>query len=304
MSAVDSIMDVLTFGGHSQLEAVRRTYEDAYRRYDARHHFLCGKKAQIDTDLKKFGTMVMASFKMLAKAVRLVEDFDDEPRSAAHAIAPLPVSSSSDIGKVERLVDNYSTAFAAAGGAGAGSALAVGSWSLVALAGTASTGTAIGTLGGVAAYNATLAWFGGGALAAGGAGMAGGTLVLGGVVIAPIIAVAAWHSRSKAKKIAAETELVEQEERRLIGMTQEAQAAHGILLEQMAKVAPLAEHLAASYHECRRAFYPIPLFSRLKRKILKAFRPSAHSGEEVMSLLRLGQAMTAFASHFENAASA
>jgi hypothetical protein len=38
---------------------------------------------------------------------------------------------------------------------------------------TASTGTAIGTLSGAAATNATLAWLGGGALSAGGFGMAG-----------------------------------------------------------------------------------------------------------------------------------
>lgn len=51
----------------------------------------------------------------------------------------------------------------------------------------ASTGTAIATLHGVAATNATLAWFGGGALAAGGGGIALGTVVLGGIVVAPAL---------------------------------------------------------------------------------------------------------------------
>ena len=54
---------------------------------------------------------------------------------------------------------------------------------------TASTGTAIGTLGGAAATNATLAWLGGGSLAAGGYGMAGGMVVLGGLVALPVLAV-------------------------------------------------------------------------------------------------------------------
>lgn len=44
--------------------------------------------------------------------------------------------------------------------------------------GTASTGTAISTLSGAAATNATLAWLGGGALAAGGGGTAAGTALL------------------------------------------------------------------------------------------------------------------------------
>ena len=64
-----------------------------------------------------------------------------------------------------------------------------GAFGAAGLLATASTGTAISALSGAAAANATLAWFGGGALAAGGLGMAGGTLVLGGVVAAPVLAV-------------------------------------------------------------------------------------------------------------------
>lgn len=51
----------------------------------------------------------------------------------------------------------------------------------VASFGTASTGTAISTLSGAAATKATLAWLGGGALAAGGLGVAGGVVVLGAI---------------------------------------------------------------------------------------------------------------------------
>lgn len=68
---------------------------------------------------------------------------------------------------------------AAAGTAG-GFAAAGATTTIVAALGTASTGTAISTLSGVAAYNATLAALGGGAIAAGGGGMAAGAAVLGG----------------------------------------------------------------------------------------------------------------------------
>ena len=74
-----------------------------------------------------------------------------------------------------------------AGGAGAGALTALGAYGLVGALGTASTGAAIGGLSGAAASSATLAWFGGGALAAGGLGIAGGTAVLGGIVAAPAI---------------------------------------------------------------------------------------------------------------------
>ncbi|KAB2590158.1 helix-turn-helix transcriptional regulator [Streptomyces arboris] len=82
---------------------------------------------------------------------------------------------------------------AAAGGtagAAVGGAAAYGAFTAAAAFGTTSTGTAISTLSGVAASNATLALLGGGALTAGGAGMAGGTLLLAGLVAAPAAALA------------------------------------------------------------------------------------------------------------------
>ena len=72
-----------------------------------------------------------------------------------------------------------------AGGALAGTATT----SLVAAFGTCSTGTAISSLSGAAATNATLAWLGGGAASAGGGGVAAGTVVLGGIVVVAAIAV-------------------------------------------------------------------------------------------------------------------
>ncbi len=74
-------------------------------------------------------------------------------------------------------------------GLSGGAALAFGAYNGTMLLATASTGTAISSLGGVAATNATLAWLGGGSLAAGGYGMAGGAMVLGGIVAGPALAI-------------------------------------------------------------------------------------------------------------------
>lgn len=81
-----------------------------------------------------------------------------------------------------------------------GTLMAYGSYSAVALLGTASTGTAIGGLSGVAATNATLAWLGGGSLAAGGFGVAGGMMVLGGLVAGPALAIGGSIFASQAEK--------------------------------------------------------------------------------------------------------
>ncbi|WP_181450989.1 hypothetical protein [Helicobacter valdiviensis] len=72
---------------------------------------------------------------------------------------------------------------------GAGALAGIGAYGSVGMLASASTGTAIASLSGAAATNATLAWLGGGSLAAGGFGMAGGMAVLGGIVAAPVLAV-------------------------------------------------------------------------------------------------------------------
>lgn len=87
-----------------------------------------------------------------------------------------------------------------AGSLGAGAAAGFGAFGLTGALATASTGTAIGSLSGAAATNATLAWLGGGSLASGGLGMAGGTMVLGGVVAGPALAVAGFVLASAAEK--------------------------------------------------------------------------------------------------------
>lgn len=91
-----------------------------------------------------------------------------------------------------------------AGGAVAGTAggalVAFGAYGAAQALAFASTGTAISALSGAAATNATLAFFGGGSLAAGGLGMTGGSLVLGGLVAGPALLVMGLIAGKAAKK--------------------------------------------------------------------------------------------------------
>lgn len=81
-----------------------------------------------------------------------------------------------------------------------GALAGLGAYGSVPLIATASTGTAISTLSGAAATNATLAWLGGGSLAAGGFGMTGGMIALGGIVAGPALAVGGFMLASKAEE--------------------------------------------------------------------------------------------------------
>ena len=83
---------------------------------------------------------------------------------------------------------------------GTGALVGIASYGGATMLATASTGTAISSLAGVAASNATLAWFGGGALSAGGRGIAGGTAVLGGIIAASVLAVGFIVLAAKARE--------------------------------------------------------------------------------------------------------
>ena len=85
-----------------------------------------------------------------------------------------------------------------AGAAGAATGFAV--YGGVMAFAAASTGTAISSLAGAAATNATLAAIGGGSLATGGLGMAGGTAILSAAVAGPILAIAGWAYNSHGEE--------------------------------------------------------------------------------------------------------
>lgn len=91
----------------------------------------------------------------------------------------------------------------------AASAQGAALWGVTTFA-AASTGTAISGLTGAAATNATLAWLGGGSLAAGGGGMAAGAIVLNLIMIAPAafitgitVGIVGARQRTKAQEYAA-----------------------------------------------------------------------------------------------------
>ncbi len=85
-------------------------------------------------------------------------------------------------------------------GTAGGALTAFGAYSAAMSFASASTGTAIASLSGAAASNATLAFFGGGSIASGGLGMAGGTVVLGGLVAGPALLVMGTFAEKAASK--------------------------------------------------------------------------------------------------------
>ncbi len=163
--------------------SLERTREDAQ---DALEELGKIKLKAVDEGLKPFA----AAFEKI-KNVELDEDIELNPE----------LSITTELADIQKIVLEISDVLKGGIAAVSGGALAgFGAFGAAGMLATASTGTAISALSGVAATNATLAWFGGGALAAGGLGMAGGTLVLGGIVAAPVLAVGGLLLASKAEE--------------------------------------------------------------------------------------------------------
>lgn len=158
------------------------------------------KKTELNRYFKEFARTKIAIFQEeIPKVIKLVEKYGKDASSKLNNenISFTP----EEIKQLKlALANSLEISSGLASGAASGALTAMGAYGSVGLLATASTGTAISTLSGAAATNATLAWLGGGSVAAGGGGMALGTAVLGGMVAGPLIAVTGFVIDSKAEE--------------------------------------------------------------------------------------------------------
>ena len=122
--------------------------------------------------------------------IRRTEDSGLSPNSATF------IEMKNAISEVKKLVSSSGSI----DGIATGTLLAAGTYGIVGSLATASTGTAIGALSGIAARNATLSWLGGGSIAAGGAGIWGGIATMGGIFAAPVFLITGFKMSEKANK--------------------------------------------------------------------------------------------------------
>lgn len=137
-------------------------------------------------------------------------DLDDLP-----VLEQVPALKDVDV-RVQKVAINAVKGLASlAGGSAVGASAGALTFSAVSTFAAASTGTAIGSLSGAAATSATLAWLGGGSIAAGGGGVAAGTAVLTGLVAAPVLIAAGGFLYWQGKKSLNEQKRLSQELRRV-----------------------------------------------------------------------------------------
>jgi hypothetical protein len=187
-------------GAMSDFDDAKKIGKSAERNHREAEADLENKRKKTNADFEKLGQIKLSVFTTQIKY--LVQAIKNSGKNAQSKLSQFDQSFSvEDLKEMESMVINsLKIENGIASGTVTGVLAGLGAYSSVGTLAAASTGTAISTLSGVAATNATLAWLGGGSLAAGGFGMAGGALALGGIVLGPALAVGGFMMASKAEE--------------------------------------------------------------------------------------------------------
>lgn len=223
--------ELVTLGGASASRNALNALQDEEKRYLAYYKQAESHEAELREQLACIGSKLTAAQHTLEAAERALQQ--DFGRQAQNWHAPSP-DMFDDIRRFQRNIQTsvaerrFMNLVGLSAGATTGGVVSVGSWALVASLGSASTGAAISGLSGVAATNATLAWFGGGAIAAGGFGMSTGSVVLALLAITPVIAFATWLTHKQARQFDMKREKLTEDRQQL------EKSFHSVLIAKMA----------------------------------------------------------------------
>lgn len=282
------VNEIVTLGGAGRLEEAKHAYQEKYDEYQCLYQEAQGYQSDIENNINAIGVALTQAKSYLEKSERLIEANLKDKREFNINIRTEALE------KVAQFNTGFESAINIGAGTIAGGTLAVGSWGLVMALGSASTGASIAGLSGVAATNATLAWFGGGALAAGGAGMAGGAAVLGGLFAIPLVYFAAKGTHKKARELEeAKTELVTS-----IAQLHEQIPVFKTILETVQEKSTLTSLLCnnfiSDFIRNSQQLRPHGIFSAIKQKFRSLLGLPPYTQEQLLALERITQSVTEF----------
>ncbi|HNZ27298.1 MAG TPA: hypothetical protein PLG34_05640 [Spirochaetota bacterium] len=215
MGFKDVFSNIVTFGAHSRVQNAKKNYDSVLDELKEINEQMESRKIEINNillnvvEVKKRAVFSLNKIKKITKNLKgkerkfVINQISDEKLNL-------------DFGYVENTLNIANSVLSATKGTGAGIATGSAAYFLVGQLAYASTGTAISTLSGAAATNATLAWLGGGSIAAGGGGIAAGATVLGGIVAIPALTVMGIFNHLSANK---QIKQIKEKEYEVIKMT-------------------------------------------------------------------------------------
>jgi hypothetical protein len=197
MSFKDVMLNITTLGAHQRVKNEVENYENLQEELTKLNEKHETRRIEVNNILEKVIEVKKEAIVMVRNTQNILKNVSIKQRDLINEELG---SDSYTLDKIDASITAGDMAISATKGAVAGVSTALGAWALVGTFGVASTGTAIGTLSGVAASNAILAWLGGGSIAVGGGGIAVGTAVLGGLVAIPVIAITGLFQHLAANK--------------------------------------------------------------------------------------------------------
>ena len=285
-AVVKTTANVTTLGGLSRLANKQKAYKNLYEVYQKDRTSLDNQVTKIQQTIEKLGTETLEAIYTIKKVeIFLNKVLEVNKNIDNNKVKATPYTPKS-IFKIQTVNSSLSTTMALGKGSAASAAFTMGSWTLVSMLGSASTGTAIGTLSGVAATNAGLAWFGGGSLAAGGTGMVGGAATLSLIAIVPLIAFSSWKTHKSANELNTEIEKIKRESIKIETSLEDIKNDLYIASSNLTKFTDNHSELKRSYEQIRLKLYPWGWLSKLKRSI-ESLLGSDYYAESDLKLITL-----------------
>lgn len=296
---MNQMKKIITFGASSRIENKVEKFEELKEQYELLYDNMEQKRSQLNEELNFLVKEKVEAIKSLKKISIISKNIQQKERDVLYSKFNNELEQV-NFGIITETIETGEMAFNAAKGVSAGVSSALGAWALVSSLGTASTGTAIGTLSGAAATNATLAWFGGGALAAGGGGMAAGTAILGGIVVIPALTLVGVFSHVQANKKIREIEKqmneiivsMDQLQANILKMELIGKRAGEILVSLQKTKVVFDDEIEKVY----KIIYPTPVISKLIKWTRKnIFRKNYFSTKNLEQIQYIGSLATDFA---------
>lgn len=285
--------NVLTLGGASRLEDAKIIYQETFNEHEQLNQETKSYLEKISEQVSTIGNFLKSTKPLLKKSEKILKKSTSNRSKLSFKFTPKKLN------RINKFNSEYNAAIGIGTGTVAGGSLAVGSWALVGALGSASTGAAISGLSGVAATNATMAWFGGGALTAGGAGMAGGMAVLGGLVAVPLICIASIGTHKKAKEF--EEEIVKldaailEQKKHLATLPETLKSVEDKKLE----IQDVCGTFSFQCNSLIKIIRPYGIFSAIKQKIFLFLRLRHLNVKQVDALNELDKAISDFINFFQ-----
>lgn len=285
------VKDFVTFGASARVRKSKENYKECLRKYSKLYNKMETRRAEVNANLKVLVEEKIASLRSLKKIERISKNLIGKDRK--FNIDGLNLAEYENFKTIEKTISMGDAAINTVKGTISGISTGVGAWALVSTFGTASTGTAISSLSGVAATNATLAWFGGGSIASGGLGMAGGSLIFGGIVVVPALLLTGAFNHLKANK---DIKKIEEEifrvEKSIYDIKNNMLAMDNVekrSFEVMDSLKKMRENFELELKLVYKKIYPIPFISNLIKHIRKkVFKKNFFSENDLKEISYIG----------------